>query len=101
MKKVMMGAVALLFFSIALTPAMAQEVVNNDGFETGDYVYWTHGGPSPYFGVEDFDVTGDGSKSPCFYQTTYTGYNKNIKQTIYLIAGLTYDVNADVAYENC
>ena len=105
MKKLLIlgASTALLFLFLAGPPALAQNVALNDGFEMQNSVYWTKTGnmQSAYWGVEKFDTTGNAQNSWCAWQSPANGMNGGFTQTVFLIAGVTYELTADIAYYNC
>ena len=97
------AAAALLVLLFGGVPAMAQNVALNNCFEMQSTVYWTKTGnmPAGYYGIDYFDTNGNAQNSWCFYQSPFQGKIGGISQTIFLIAGVTYDVSVDIAYYNC
>jgi hypothetical protein len=93
---------AFLFLGWLCAPASAQETVINSGFELQNTLYYQKFGnvPSGEYGVKLFDTTGSGS-SYAFFQVVYDGVSGGLNKTVYLFAGVTYDVSADICYHNC
>jgi hypothetical protein len=104
MKKVfVMGTFAALLFFLSGAPGLAQDVDLNNGFELQSTLYWTKTGTlgGSYWGVDKFDTNNNGTKSWAFWQSPYTGKNGGLSQTIFVIAGVTYELTVDIAYYNC
>lgn len=97
-------AVALLFV-LGSGGAMAQDVVVNGRFEMGaSYApYWAASGTSTLHQIWQYDVTGSGI-SWAWESVAWndgTEYSNTLTQTIAVEGGVTYDVSANFAYENC
>ena len=105
MKKVLIlcSAAALLLLILGGTSAVAQQVALNDSFEMQSFVYWTqHGSLTPGdYGVEKFDTNGNTKQSWAYWQSPYTGHAGGLMQTVYLIAGVTYELKVNICYHNC
>lgn len=92
-----------LLFITALNPlANACDMALNHGFESEDTMLWTETGTIPYQnrGVVRFNVTGSGLQSWAYYQHPGWDYYGGVQQTIYVEAGVTYVVSADVCYHS-
>jgi hypothetical protein len=102
-KSLLVGAFAALLFFGGGAPVWSQDVDLNNAFELQNILYWTKTGPlgSSYWGVEPFDTNGNGTPSWAFWQSPYTGNLGNLEQTIFVIAGVTYELTVDIAYYNC
>ena len=100
---VLFSAAALLLFIFGGAPATAQKVIVNDSFELHNTAYWTHHGNlvSTEYGVEQFDTNGNTKQSWAYWQSPYTGHSGGLEQTVYLLAGVTYELKVDVCYHNC
>ncbi len=96
------ASAALLLLFLSGSFVQAQNVVLNNTFELQNLTYWTKTGnlDPGFWGMDKFDTTGNGAKSWCFWQSPSSGKNGGITQTIFLIAGLTYDFSVRIAYDN-
>ena len=90
MKALLCLAGAALLFA---TPAAAQELVTNGGFETGDLSGFTQFGNTGFTGV-DSDAASQGSSSAFFGPVGSTG---GISQTLVTAAGQTFLISFDLA----
>lgn len=108
------GYILLLFGSFLLPHADAKDVVINDGFEltaASFNLYWRVEGfdGSLYpavWAVQAHDTTGDGNinrafRSDPFVHPIFKVSEGYLIQDIYVVAGTTYQVSADVCYNNC
>ena len=86
----------------AAGPAAASDVVLNDGFELQDTTHWIETGNIPFYdrGVVKFDVTGNGVPSYAYYQHPGDGFSGGVDQTLCLLAGVIYEVSADLCYHS-
>ncbi|MHC4943465.1 MAG: hypothetical protein ACYTG7_10650 [Planctomycetota bacterium] len=84
--------------NVELTPG--KDVVINDCFEMMSLDYWTWEG-SPQHMITLFDVTGGGDNSWCHLTIPNDFTDGSLKQQIFVMAGETYTIEADVCYHNC
>lgn len=98
--KVLSGWMILSLLCFSAAPVAAMEIVLNDSFEMQNMLYWEFTGTIPYSdrGVLEFDVTGNGQESWCFWSIPWEYGEGTLKQWIYVIAGVTYEVGMDVCY---
>ena len=113
-RTIFLGCLAALCLWVSMGAASGKDIVINDGFELKGKdldVYWTVDGfdeslyPSCW-AVQYFDTNGDGQASGSFRTDPFThslfgiseGY---LKQHIFVEAGKTYVVSADICYANC
>jgi len=96
------GVAAVLALASAAAPAAAGDLVLNDGLELQETRLWVETGnvPSYHRGVVEFDVTGNGRASWAYYQHPGDDISGGLEQTIYVQAGVTYTVSADICYHN-
>jgi hypothetical protein len=85
----------------------AKEIIINDGFELGSWEYFTSfGSPDAQF-ITAYDVKngfGGPEISLCFSQRSSGGKGGNdggLRQDVFVQAGVTYVVSADICYHNC
>jgi PEP-CTERM motif len=74
------------------TPAAAQNIVTNGGFETGDFSGFTQFGNTGFAGVEAGSAS-EGARSAFFGPIGSTG---GISQTLATIAGQSYQISFDL-----
>jgi len=93
------AAVLLLF---APSPAVAQDMALNGNFELQDYGPWTiYGGNTGTSLVQD-DVNNNGTATWCLERKPGTpDGNGGIQQDVLLVAGVTYQFDADIKYYAC
>ena len=104
MKKVLvMGVLVASLFFLGGAWVSAQDVDINNGFELQSKLYWTKTGGlgTSYWGIDKFDTNNNGTNTWAFWQSPYTGKNGGLSQTIFVIAGVTYELTVDIAYYNC
>jgi hypothetical protein len=89
-------------------PALdAKDIVVNDGFELPGWGYWTDYGNPDLRLIDYYDVVngyGGPNSSNCYAQLSSGGMGGNdggLRQEVYVIAGVTYTVSADLCYHNC
>lgn len=101
MKKLLVGAgVCLLFLFASQSDALAQTATPNGDIELEALGSWKLFGNNTVQGVVKYDVNGDGNNSWCWRRKPGTdGCNGGIEQDVYLIAGVTYQFDADVAFK--
>ncbi len=101
MKILLAGAGLCLLFFVAPQPeAMAQTAVPNGDLELESLGPWDLFGDNAVQAVVQTDVNGNGSPSWCWRRKPGTdGCNGGFLQDVYLIAGVTYQFDADVAYK--
>ncbi|MFH2002707.1 MAG: hypothetical protein ABIK28_23755 [Planctomycetota bacterium] len=80
----------------------AGDIVLNYAFETQDTLHWIETGTVPYQdrGVVKFDVTGNGHPSWAYYQHPGYDFSGGLQQTLYVQAGVTYRISADICYHS-
>lgn len=102
MKQPCFIAVFSTFIYISTFTAYASDLVLNDGFEMQNTTHWIETGSIPYWdrGVVKFDVTGNGQQSWAYYQHPGDNYDGGLEQVIYMQAGETYTVSADICYHS-
>ena len=105
MKKLLLGAgaLALLLLFLSAGDCRAQTIVPNGDFQLKELGPWELYGNNGYQECVRYDVTGNGSKSWCWKRRPGTNGglpwgNGGIKQTINLIAGVQYELTADLAF---
>jgi hypothetical protein len=98
-----LGALAASLLFLSGASVSAQDVNLNNGFELQDTTYWkkTGGLGASYWGNEKFDTNNNGTTTWAFWQSPYSGKNGGLSQTIFVIAGVTYELTVDIAYYNC
>ena len=87
---------------LCAAPVSAGDLVLNDGLEMQSTAHWTETGniPSYHRGVVEFDVTGNGRKSWAYYQHPGDEINGGLEQVVFVQAGVSYEVSADICYHN-
>jgi len=101
MRVLLAGAgLCLLFLFVPQPEVMAQTAVPNGDLELEARGPWTLFGDNLVEDVVEYDVNGDGVRSWCWRRKPGTdGANGGFQQDVYLIAGVTYQFDADVAYK--
>jgi hypothetical protein len=96
------GTIALLLFIFSSGVAFGQNVVANGNFDLEDRGPWELTGENTGAKALQFDVNGDINPSWCWKRQPGTkspvSGNGGLKQTIYLVAGQTYNFSAKVAF---
>jgi hypothetical protein len=94
--------IALMLILCIALPALASDVVLNDGFETEDTMHWIETGNVPFEhrGVARFDVKGTGFKSWSYYQHPGWDCEGGLDQTICVLEGIVYEISADICYHS-
>ncbi len=89
MKRLTRAAVAFSALTLAISPVQAAELVDNGGFETGDFSGWTQGGNGAFTGVAC-----NGSFTPasgsCVAYFGPVGSTGLLSQTFATTAGASY-----------
>jgi hypothetical protein len=104
MKKGMLGAglAVLLLFFLAPGTALGQNVVPNGDIELRSLGPWETTGSTSGTAFVLYDVDGIGGTSFCYKRrpgySPFGGGDGGIVQTVYLVAGVTYQFEADVCY---
>lgn len=105
MKKLIPGFGAAALFLLLLAPGMAygNNVVPNEGFELQELGLWVMTGDNGWTNLKEYDTNGDGTESWCWKRKPGLDGgqpfgNGGLEQSVHLIAGVTYEFNADVAY---
>ena len=96
-----MGTFALLLLLWGGAEVDAQEVVINNGFEMANPYYYAYYGTVTSRGVDIKDVSAPGVFSWCYWQVPGDNFYGGLQQWIYVHAGETYNVSADICYHNC
>ena len=97
------GAAALFLLFLAPGAVLGQNVVPNGDFELQDLGLWEMTGDNGWVKIKDYDVNGNGQITWCWKRKPGLNSgqpfgNGGLKQDVHLIAGVTYEFNADVAY---
>jgi hypothetical protein len=107
MKKLFLFSAVLVLFIWGGTSGSAKEILINDSFELGNFNYWTSFGTPDFQFIQFYDVeNGFGGPDPssCFAQMISGGKGGNdggVRQDVYVEAGVTYVIKADICYHNC
>ena len=101
MKSLLLSIAAILLLMCGTT--QAQEVVLNNGFEMQGPSFYAYTGNIQSWdrGVDQRDTVTPGVYSWAYWQIPSDSGNGGYQQWIYVIAGVTYEINADVCYHNC
>ena len=84
-----------------------EDILINDGFELGNWDYWTSFGSPDAQSIKAYDVKngfGGPEISLCFSQRSSGGKGGNdggLRQDVYVHAGVTYVIKMDICYRNC
>jgi hypothetical protein len=99
MKKLLFGAgLTVLFLFMTQGGASAQTMTLNGDFEFQALDPWEMFGNNDSQQLVQYDIDGDGTSSLCWKKIPGTnGGNGGIRETIFLIGGLEYEVSAKVA----
>ncbi len=97
------GCCALLLLFLPQGTASAQTVVPNGDLELQALGEWELTGDNDWQKMKEYDTNGDGSLSWCWKRKPGKDVgqpfgNGGFAQDVYLVAGVAYEFNADVAY---
>lgn len=89
--QIFLSLLAIPLFCIALHASATPitNIVNNGGFETGDFTGWTQSGNTDFTGV-DMGAENSGSYGAFFGPVGTLGY---LAQTLNTVAGMSYDLS--------
>ncbi len=99
---VTVAILAIVFCFCPAPPASGQDMATNGNFELQTLGTWSTNGQNTGAQMVQHDVTGSGPPSYCWERTPGTnGGNGGLEQNVLLVAGVTYQFDADVKYYTC
>jgi hypothetical protein len=90
----------MLLVILTAPTSAGKECVLNNGMELQDLTYWTYEGMATHY-VLPYPMSQGGPYVWCHMTAPNKDKSGSLKQMIYVRAGETYQVSADITYHNC